>query len=636
MMNFFGTGIGGRPRSMGTGKPGLSHLLTLAFFLAPITASMAPMTATLAPQAHAAPTPSYTLDNDPIRLGNRQLEAGEWDAAAAQFKAAVEAAYRLDEAHFGLGLTALRQGRYEDAEEHFQDALKARGGAWAEPRAELGLLLLRRGEATQAADAFDEAAAADPKCWAARYGQALLLLQAGDWEKGRDLLETAKDRKGVLKGEDRYHHAKALMFLANGAIAQAEIEALRAQNLDPVDPRYTALVARVYQEQGHDELAVNAWEQMLAMPGVSPRADTLLELGRLYAKVGRPNDARQKFEEAGAADSTFTPALRELAELYRRAKKPELAARTWLRYAQVAPQDIEAHLGLASAMKELGRNDDAAAAAAKALELKPGHSVATLTYLQAGLRARDQALRDRAGAAAELATAAGTPDGWLLDDQFALAEWQQSQKREQDALVTLQRAAQMDTTSSSVPFQMGLLEMKAGRTAEAAAHFGNAISRDPNQAAAHLNLGIARYQGGNPRAAIGDFRRAVAINGDQVTARLLLAQALAAVDSLKSAEAEYREVLVREAGNAKAQRGIGFCRLRAGDYAAAAEAYESSTQTEPDNADGWAGLGSARLGQSRLDAAGAAFNKARAIDPNNAMLKTGSELLNQARNAGKD
>ena len=57
---------------------------------------------------------------------------------------------------------------------------------------------------------------------------------------------------------------------------------------------------------------------------------------------------------------------------------------------------------------------------------------------------------------------------------------------------------------------------------------------------------------------------------------------------------------------------------------------------EPDNADGWAGLGSARLGQSRLDAAGAAFNKARAIDPNNAMLKTGSELLNQARNAGKD
>ena len=112
MMNVFGTGIGNRRRSAGSGQPGLSHLLTLAFFLAPITASMAPMTASLAPQAHAAPTPSYTLDNDPIRLGNRQLEAGEWDAAAAQFKAAIEAAYRLDEAHFGLGLTAPRQATY--------------------------------------------------------------------------------------------------------------------------------------------------------------------------------------------------------------------------------------------------------------------------------------------------------------------------------------------------------------------------------------------------------------------------------------------------------------------------------------------------------------------------------------------
>lgn len=586
--------------------------------------------------AIAATTPSYTLDNDPLRLGNKQLEAGNWEAARLKFEEAIREGYRLDDANYGLGICALRTGRYADAETDFTTALKARGGAWAEARAELGLLWLRRGLESQAADAFDEAAAANPKCWAARYGQALLKLKSGDWEGARDLIAMAANNKGLLEGEDRYHHARALMFLANGAVAQAEIEALQAQNLDPLDPRYTALVARVYQEQGHDELAINAWEQLLAMPDVTPSAQALHELGRLYARTNRPNDARQKFEQACAADSTYVPALRDLAELFQRANRPENAARTWLRYAQVAPADIEAHLGLAAAMGALGRYDEAATAAADALKLNPEHSGARLMFAQSGLRARDLALRGRAGEIAEQMVAQGAPTGWTVDDQLALAAWQSSQKREPDALASLARAAQMDSTSSSVPFQQGLLELRAGRTNDAIASFDRAVTLDPQSAAAHLNLGIARFQGGDPRGAIADFRSAVGIDSEQATARLLLAQALAAVDSLPAAEREYREVLAREADNAKALRGLGFCRLRAGDYPAAATAYEQSTQGEPDNADGWAGLGSARLGQGRLDAAAAAYGKARAIDPNNAMLKTGTQLLDQARSAGKD
>lgn len=601
-----------------------------------VAVALPTVTAVFSAPAHAATQPSYTIDSDPLRLGNRQLEAGAWDAARARFEEAVRAGYRLDEAQFGLGVCALRVGRYAEAEERFRDALTARGGAWSEARGELGLLLLRRGQTDQATGFFDEAVAGDAKCWPARYGQALLLLSAGDWEAARDRLETGKDRKGVLKGEDRYHHGKALVFLANGALAQAEIAALQAQGLDPADPRYTALVARVYQEQGYDELAISAWEQLLELPGVPAGAPALHELGRLYAKSGRPNDARQKYEQACAADSSYVPALRDLAELFRRAKRPENAARTWLRYAQVAPGDIEAHLGLAAAMNELGRRDEAAAAAKAALALDPAHAGARLTFVQAGLRAREAPLRTQAAAMADSLLQVGNLEGWLLEDQLALAEWQSSTGHEHEARATLARAALMDSTSSSVAFQQGLLELKAGRAAEAATRFESAVALDPQSSSAYLNLGIARYQGGNPRAAIADFRRAVALNGELTVARLLLGQALAAVDSLAAAESTYREVLAREPTNAKALRGAGFCRLRAGDYPAAARVYEQSTQSEPDNADGWAGLGSAQLGQGRLEAAAAAFNKARAIDPNNAMLKTGTELLTQARNAGKE
>lgn len=619
----------GRTRGRRRGAPLLALAASCVIALAP---SLEPTAAI------GADAPVYTLDNDPIRLGNRQLEAGDWNAASLLFSAARVAGYRMDEAYFGLGTCALRLGQYAQAEGDFRQALAARGGAWPAAEAELGLLALRRGRFDAAQASLAAAAAAEPKSWPARYGQALLALRQGDWEGARDLAESAKNRKGVLEGEDRYHHVRALVFLANGALAQAEVEAMQAQNLDPLDPRYTELVARIHLEQGHDELAIAAWEQLLAQDGAAPGAETLHELGRLYAKAGRPNEARARFEQACAADSTFTPALRDLAELYRRAKKPEQAARTWLRYAQMVPGDIEAQLGLAAAMGELGRHDEAAAAAARALALDANRAEAQLAFQQAGLRSRDADLRAQAGAAAEARQAGGAlpPAGWTLADQFALAEWQQAQERPEAALATLLAAARMDSTSSSVPFQMGLLELRAGRTAEATTHFGRALALDPQSGAAQLNLGIARFQGGDARGAIADFRAAVAGDGANATARLLLAQALAASDSLPAAEQQYRQVLALEPANAKAQRGLGFCRLRAGDYPGAAAAYEQSTRDEPGNADGWAGLGSARLGQGRLDAAQSAFAKARAIDPQNPMLRTGSELLNQARNAGKD
>ena len=189
------------------------------------------------------------------------------------------------------------------------------------------------------------------------------------------------------------------------------------------------------------------------------------------------------------------PALRDLADLYRRAKRPEQAARTWLRCVQVAPKDVEARLGLVSALRELGRTDEAARAAKAAHELDPANGAASLAFAQVGLRAGDEALRAEAGASAATLLAGGALKGWLLEDQLALADWQGAHGQADAALASLNAAAAMDSTSSSVPFQQGLLELRAGRTAEAAERFARATVLDPSSSAAHLNLGIARFQG---------------------------------------------------------------------------------------------------------------------------------------------
>ena len=121
--------------------------------------------------------------------------------------------------------------------------------------------------------------------------------------------------------------------LGTGDLAEAEKAALLAMHLNPTDPEGGILVARIY-EMGHNlSLAINTYEQVLATPGVTPTAPLLANLGRLYRQEQRYNEARDKLTHAVMIDSTYTPALKDLGDLYRLANQHDKAARVYLRYS---------------------------------------------------------------------------------------------------------------------------------------------------------------------------------------------------------------------------------------------------------------------------------------------------------------
>lgn len=586
----------------------------------------------LASAALAGP-PSYTLDTDPLRLGNKALEKGRLDEARSRFEEAVAAQHHLPEAFLGLAQVEVRQARFAAAEGRYRQALAAGGDTAPRAEAGLGLLLLRQDRPQEAAAAFTAALQADPRLWEAHFGQACVLMADGQWEAAREHLDQGRRRKGLDEGEDLFQYGQALYLLGTGDAEGAERAALRARHLNPADPRNADLVARIYRERGLNTLAIGAYEQLLATPGAVPTAPVRFALGQLYEADNRFNEASDQYLQAVALDSTFAPALKNLADLFSRADRPEKAAGTYLRYVQLVPDAAEAQLGLATSLFTLKRYAEAAAAAAKARDLAPGQAEAARLLARAGIRSGDAALQ---GEAAALLTDPSEAAAWDVDDLLALAAWQQEQKDLPAAALSLAAAAARDTTASRIPFQQGLVALRRDLPAEAADHFQRAVALAPDAAANHLNLGIARYRAGDLAGAVPDFRRAVELDPERSGTRLLLAQVLAATGELAAAEEEYQTILDQEPENAKALRGKGFCLIRRADYPAAATAYERSTRAEPGNADGWAGLGGALLGQGRLDEAEAAFARARAIDPQNTMLKTGSELLNQARTAGKD
>ncbi len=571
----------------------------------------------------------YTEDNDPVDLGGKALSEGRLPKAKLRFEEAVAAGYRVPQARIGLAEIAVREGRLAEAETGYRHAAAEGGDRASEARAGLGVLLLRLGRTGEAASEIARALELDDDNWTAHYGRARLHLAAGAWEQSRAELAEGRDRRGVLEGEDKYRHGQALLLQGTGDLLGAEQEAQAALRLNPTDVEIGELVSRIYLRQGKPDLAIQAYEQALAAQGMPRTAPLMHQLGNLYRADRRTDEARDRYLQAVAIDSTYAPVLGDLGNLLSDEGRHELAARIYLRYVAAAPADTSAWVALSASLFELRRFDQARDAADKARQLDPADEKALFAHIRAGIRSNDPAVKQAAAA-----QVAALPPLARLETMtlVALADWQSQQQRYDDAAATLARAAALDPADPNVPFQTGIVALRRGDTAAAAADFRAAIALNPDAPAYHLNLGIALYQAGLFDEAIPTFRHALELREDLTAGRLLLAQVLAARNDVTGAEAEYRRVLTTEPENAKALRGLGYCLLRGADYADAAEAYRAATALDPDNADGWAGLGSAELGRERLDAAETAFARARQLDPSNVMLKKGAEILDQARN----
>jgi len=576
---------------------------------------------------------SYTMDTDPLRLGVKAMEKGNLVEAKAHFQEAVANNHKVTRALFGLAEIALREGQYPDAEAYYRKSIAAGGGQFPRARAGLGLLLLRLDRDQEAAQEFEQALDSDSSLWTAHYGKARLLLAEENWNKAKKELDRGQELRGLVAGEAQYRYGMALYQLGTGDVTGAEKSALLAMHLNPTDPACGTLVGRIYEMDDNTILAINAYEQALAMPGMTPTAPMLANLGKLYRKEKRYNEARDSLSRAVVTDSTYAPALKELGDLYRLAKQHDRAARVYLRYILLARDDRQALLDLADSCYEIRRYAQGVEAVQTARKLAPDDETTLFQFARSGIYSRDAGVKTEA---AKLIAELPRDLPWQANDLVAFASWQTSQKDYASALKSLDRASALDPRQPHIPFQRGVIKLRLAKPDEAVLAFQAAVELKPESPANRLNLGIAFYQAGDLPGARVAFQNSVDLDPEKTMARLLLAQVLAATDDLAAAAREYRQVLTREPENAKALRGMGFCHIRQADFTAAVTAYSNATRIEPKNVDGWSGLGSAYLGLENLTDAEAAFAKARAIDPRNIMLVRGTELLNQAIAAGKE
>ena len=173
-------------------------------------------------------------ENARLSLGNLHLKRKCFSDAEEQFRALIELSGHIYEAHFGLGVSLLRQGKHEEGIQALTTAIRFRPES-VEVYCELGRAYLEAGEPRRALETAQVVLKLDPDSEEGHLLYQEVLIKSGDFEEA-----ISSCRRRLASGES----AKILYNLAVAYSlsedADGALEALRRAVTLSADLRYAA------------------------------------------------------------------------------------------------------------------------------------------------------------------------------------------------------------------------------------------------------------------------------------------------------------------------------------------------------------------------------------------------------------
>ena len=301
-------------------------------------------------------------------------------------------------------------------------------------------------------------------------------------------------------------------------------------------------------------------------------------LGYLYQNAGRLDQAEGSYLRALEIYRAAPPALLRLAEVYVVLDRLEAAASLMREARALDPTSAAAAAALGELYQRLGRNEEAIELLRSALDQIPE---ANRLYYPLALAYRATGEMDEARRLMSLQGKVGVkPADPLIDGLEKL------KRGERVHLLTCQTA------------------FRAGRYAEAAEAFRQAVEAAPNSVTARIDLGSALGEMGLVDQAIEQFEAALEIAAGNATALFNLGVLLAGREELTEAISYLRLAAQFEAEDALIRFELAEAHRRNGDLDDALIHYRTAAELEPPGED-------ARLGVARVLVAKGRFGEAR-------------------------
>jgi Flp pilus assembly protein TadD len=315
----------------------------------------------------------------------------------------------------------------------------------------------------------------------------------------------------------------------------------------------------------------------------------------------------------------------------------------WTDTVAKRPENPRAHGGLAEALEEAGRFDEALAHRRQAVRLLPTEAKyhANLAIALARAGQNDAAIRENRLALQLAPTEARTHNNLAIllgaagDDAGALHHYSEAVRLEpgdalyhynrgivqlrrgalDDAIASFRSALRLRHDNTDAHYNLAGALARAGQPAEAAAHYAEAVRLQPDDADVRVGFGNLLLQLQRPNDAAAEFARALLSRPNDTDALFGEANALAALRQLPEAASRYEHLLRQAPNHAGVRFKLGNVLLDLDRVTDAVTQYTKAIELAPHDAEAQHNLGVAYARLERWPEARTQFEAALRLRP---------------------
>lgn len=449
-----------------------------------------------------------------------------------------------------------------------------------------------------------------------------VLLASGDFDAARELFEQ------IIAANPREFDARlgrARSFNYSNRLLEADAAYREALQLEPRSFAGRIELADILSRRGDYPQSIDLYQQAIAdNPGdLAARVQfaRVLRFNRRFADSGRALD------QVLQADARNVPALIERGILRGQVGDYQPGIADLQQALQLAPDDLNAQLGLAEVLSYQGNYPESIRLYRAALERAPENEKArtelglALSYAgqnEEALRQIETVLR-------------ANPNS--TDAQIARASTLGRARRFDESIALFRAILRRDPKSQRA--QLGLAEslVAAGQFPQAVAAYDVLLRTEPDNASYRVARAQALGYAGRTNEAVSALQAVLQSNPNNERARLALAETLtnSGNRSLRAAAIrQYRSILVRQPSNVAARFGLGRALSYQGDFGSAQRELNTVLDTQPRNTEALFELAQAQRFSNDPFAARDTYRRLLQVDPRSARARAGLRLTERA------
>jgi len=391
-------------------------------------------------------------------------------------------------------------------------------------------------------------------------------------ERARGFYDEAYRRAGSIEERRKILERQADLAFRIRDLAGARQQLDLLLRLDPADQHQAEEVARIYERNGHLDLAVQTWQGVLArVKGNPPETVRVLkELAGLQVKLGQDQQAEDSLRRALGllrAGNWHLPEIhQQLVEIYRRRDALRTLidefTRTW------NPKDYPQLMLLAALHDEVGQEQEAVANWRAASRLRPK---------EVEPRRKLVALHERKGDLDEAVAELRRLIAALPGDHRAVLDLAALHQRRGDTTLATKLLDDLARSRASDPLVLAALVdalLRHGQRDRALAVTQRLVALEPTNETHLVSLGEQLYQQGKVDRALEVWRKILDVVADPAQAWSIYGETLAGHDRVAEAVEALERAVQRSPDNLRHRKTLASVLRRAEKLAPARDVWQ--------------------------------------------------------------